>query len=140
MYSLNQITWGSLIGGPLAGAWMISRNYLFMDMPEMYSRARIIGFSLAAIALIVVIYLPEDIPGIAIAMSLVLLVRLAAEGFQKKYINNRESSNISYTSNLSTAGVGLASLILSAVFIFTYFFIMVLIAPDLLPSSLFEDI
>jgi hypothetical protein len=55
-YTPGQITWAAFLGGPLAGFWFISKNFLFLNEPEKAKTAIAYGvaasFVLGAIVLV----------------------------------------------------------------------------------------
>jgi hypothetical protein len=56
LYSINQILWTTLLGGPFAGVFMIADNFNTLSEPSKKRQVLIIGFSLCLVAVIVGIY------------------------------------------------------------------------------------
>jgi hypothetical protein len=56
LYSVSQIGVATFIGAPLAGCWLMARNFARLNMPDKARRTRLYGL-LSTVALIVVAYL-----------------------------------------------------------------------------------
>jgi hypothetical protein len=62
LYTVRQIGIASFLGGPAAGAWFISRNYVALSQPEKVRRVLVLGGVVTAALVPLALLLPESTP------------------------------------------------------------------------------
>ena len=85
LYSINQILWTTLLGGPFAGVFMIADNFNTLSEPSKKKQVLIIGFGLCLVAVIIGIYIGNYFPnssGVVYAGILAGAIRLVAKSMQ----------------------------------------------------------
>jgi hypothetical protein len=96
LYSINEISLASLIGGPLAGFYLISTNFEVLDKKSLSNTNFILGIIAAIFLGVVIVLIPQDImdkvPGILIPALFVPPIYFYAKKVQgqeiKEYFNN----------------------------------------------------
>jgi hypothetical protein len=107
MYSPGQIAGATFLGGPLGGAWLLSRNYQRLGEP---GKART-ALGLGVVATIVLFTLAFAIPKLSsIGLLPVFLMWGIAKALQDNAYHRHLSLHGPRGSSWRTAGVGLASL------------------------------
>jgi hypothetical protein len=137
MYSVNQITLTSILGGPLAGVYMLAKNYGIADLRVLEMNVQLIGYLLAALALIIAIYLPESAPGVVYAGLLVGGIRIFANAKQSELIETTLKEHASPISNWRCFAIGILFLIATMVVLFALIFALDPIG--LLPEWYYEN-
>ncbi|MCX5707749.1 MAG: hypothetical protein NTY14_02005 [Candidatus Omnitrophica bacterium] len=61
LYSINEISIAALIGGPLAGFYLISRNFKALDKKSLSTISFVIGIIATIFLAVVIVFIPQDI-------------------------------------------------------------------------------
>jgi len=106
MYSPGQATLAAFLGGPVSGAWLLSRNYKRLRQPG-HARAALIAGIVATIALLAVAYLvPENFPNAPFAIVGVVLVHHFAKHYQGSAFEDHQRTGGKRASSWKAVGVG----------------------------------
>jgi hypothetical protein len=62
LYSPRQIFFGAFLGGPLAAAWLMSRNYLVLEDTERAKQTLWLGPLVTLLVLMVAFMMPPEVP------------------------------------------------------------------------------
>ena len=139
MYTLNQITGVSLLGGPFSGVYLIAKNFSLMEMPKERKATELLGYGLALIAMIGAIYLPENAPGVVYAGILAGIIRLTAKNIQDDLIAAQLKEGRLRASNWKCFGIGILFLICTFVIGFALIIVLDMFAPGVLPEWLYQN-
>jgi len=109
MYKVSGVGLATFLGSPLAGGWLIARNYHALGQPEKAARA--IGYSVVGTiaVLILAFFLPERVPGFLVSLPPLVAVTQIARHYQGDRIAEYTSAGRTY-SNWRAFGVGLLAL------------------------------
>jgi len=69
LYTPRQAGFGTFLGGPLAGIYMLYRNFLAMNKPEQANTTLVIGLACCLALTVVLPFLPEHFPGAPIPVA-----------------------------------------------------------------------
>lgn len=136
MYTLNQITFTSLLGSPIVGVYMMYRNLVAFNTMNLALKTLFIGLLVSVIALVGTIYLPEKSPGLGYAAVLVGILRLVASKTQGSLIEKSLSNGVGSASNWRCFGLGLIFLVITLSGLFAI--ALVLGVLGLLPATMYE--
>jgi uncharacterized membrane protein YiaA len=90
LYTLNQILWTTLLGGPFAGVFMIADNFNTLGEPSKKRQVLITGFVLCLAVVLIGIYIGNHSPnssGVVYAGILAGAISLVAKSMQETKIN-----------------------------------------------------
>lgn len=82
-YDMNQISWGTFVGGPMAGCWFLSSNWKLLGEGGPAFRTMVTGFVLTMALLVAVQFLPENIPGFVVPAAYTAIMTAIAKAQQK---------------------------------------------------------
>jgi hypothetical protein len=111
LHSIGQIVAGTFIGGPLAGAWLIARNYRALGEPAQARGALIWGVVATAAMVALVVILPEGTPNGVIPVAYSLVMGQIAHKLQGPRIKAHLEAGGRKGSGWLTVGIGAACLV-----------------------------
>lgn len=112
VYSPIQAALGAFLGGPIASTVFINQNYRAVNNESAQSQSLIIGSLIVLAFILIVPFLPENFPGIIIAIATILATRLIVEKKQFTKEAIEQNDKLTFHSNWRVFGIGLASLII----------------------------
>ena len=132
LYSVGQITLATFLGAPLAGGWLIARNYKALGQPEkagMNLFWSIVG-TLVLIGLAFV--LPDNFPNIGISVVSVIAVKSWADAQFGKLLGRHRAANGKVHSWWRAVGIGVLCLaiMITAIMIVVFLLYMLGILVD----------
>ncbi len=111
MHSIGQIVAATFLGGPMAGAWLMARNYRTLDDKSAANKA-LLGGLLATAALIALLaVLPEGMPNGVIPVAYTLILGQIAHKLQGPQIKAKLEGGGPKGSHWVTAGIGVLCLV-----------------------------
>src|SRR5215475_7039667 len=123
VYSPNQVAFGTFVGGPVAGAFVLWSNFRAVGNNVGARQTLIWGALLALLLLLVVPFLPDKLPGtgMPIVVALSLTARALADKYQLSKSAIQESEQYAFQSNWYLFGISIVMLVA----FFTVFFLWV---------------
>ncbi len=123
MFTINQITLTSMLGGPFVGVYMLTKNFSISGKYEDEEKIQQVGYFLAMVAIIIAIKLPESSPDVVYAGLLVGIIRFVAKSKQKHLIQASIDKGIPKQSNWKCFVLGLLSLVCTSALIMLMIFV-----------------
>ncbi len=91
VWSIGQISFASIVGGPIAGVYLMSRNAKVFGKPHLADQLIFLGFVFSTIIFTILFCIPtallEQIPKIVIPVTYTALVQEYARHYQKESIH-----------------------------------------------------
>jgi hypothetical protein len=115
LYSPRQIYTGALVGGPLAGAWLISRNFTLLSKSSDCRKTLLVGLVAVAGLFPVLLILPKSFPPVVIPIAYSYPFYYFAE---RRFIASADSGvtlRKGWRTWLTVIGVGVAWLVLTVI-------------------------
>lgn len=127
LYSQRAIILATFIGGPLATGYLIRENYLSFNKPSQGRQALLISV-IATVGLFAAMFmLPEaiidKIPSIVIPAIYTGIAYAVVEQLQGKLLDQHQQAGNEFYSRWKAAGVGLVSLIILSIGLFSYVYL-----------------
>jgi hypothetical protein len=104
LYSITQIGVAAFLGGPMAGCWLISRNYRELDNHSAFATSVVTGLFGTIALLAVVIMLPEDFPTIPLHVACVVVISQIAKQLQGETLTAHQAAGGSFASWWAAVG------------------------------------
>ncbi|MDD8058327.1 hypothetical protein [Shewanella metallivivens] len=133
-----QITGASLIGGPLAGFYLLHKNFKVLGQSSSAKLSLNLGFTFALLLVLVVIFAPENFNGIVFAGIYCGLIRMYAEKIQGEHYSKYIENGGSKASHWQWFLTGIISLLIFLLVAFIVAFLLMSFAPDTLPDHWYE--
>ena len=129
LYSERWIWFASYIGGPLAGCYLMSKNFELLGKIDYAKKSFKIGIFSMALFFLGLIFVPSSIIDIIPSYSLPIIYTLIIASFVKKYQGNElkehfNSGGKKY-SGWKVTGISILSLIITLI----YYLILVFVIP-----------
>lgn len=115
IYSPNQVMAGAFIGGPVGLIWFLHANFLTLGNDEMAKKTLACGVALVVALLVILPWLPENFPSIAISVTYMAVGQQIAIRHQMTREAITASALYRRHSNWRVFGVGLLCLVASVV-------------------------
>ncbi len=91
VYSFGQVIAATIIGGPFAGVYMMSKNFKALNQQGLAQKSMQIGFALSALLFLILILLPDDIAGkiptLTVPTAYTIAIIFAMKELQNKELN-----------------------------------------------------
>lgn len=113
LYSTKGVMAGTLLGGPLTGAYLLSKNYKALNQPEKVGKTWFFGI-LIFLFIIVLAIVAKQIPQVLFVVLYAWMGQFAAQKLQGSLLDKHAAEGGSFYSNWKAAGVGL---IVSVIFV-----------------------
>jgi hypothetical protein len=111
LYSPGQVTLATLLGTPVAGAILMASNYRGLGDPKQ-ARSILIGGAIFTAALIILAFvLPEDFPGVSLAVPSVVAMHVVAKKVQGPAYDEHLRKGGEKASGWQAAGIGVLCLV-----------------------------
>jgi hypothetical protein len=118
LYTINQGSCATFLGGPLGGAILLALNYKQLNAPQSARQAAVIGV-LATFALVpLVLVLPERTPNAVLPVAYTILFRIIAERLQGAELKSRMEAGAESQSWWRTLGITVVALLCTAIVLF----------------------
>ncbi len=124
LFSIPQITGGSLFGSPLAGVYMMARNYKLTGDEEKSRLTLILGIICIAVFFGLIFLLPESTPDALISALSVGIIAIVASNRQSDLIKSHFARGGEKASFGSVAGISLLSMLIVGIAIFGTIFLL----------------
>lgn len=82
-YDMNQISWGTFLGGPMAGCWFLSTNWRLLGEGGTAFRTLVTGIVGTMAMLVAIQFLPDNIPHFIIPAAYTAVLASVAKAHQK---------------------------------------------------------
>ena len=129
VYSEGWIWFASYIGGPLAGCYLMSKNFEALGKDEYAKKSFKIGVIVTGLFFLALVFIPQVVMKLIPSYLIPLLYTLIISSYFKKYqsqeIKNYINSGGKKHSGWNVVGISIVSLIIT----FIYYLILVLIIP-----------
>jgi len=124
LYSQKAVMIGTLLGGPLAGGYLLAKNYKALNQPEKIGRTWI--FSIIAFALLMVLafIVPEQVPGFVYFFLYAWMGHFAAQKLQGSFLQKHASEGGVFYSNWKAAGIGIIVALVFVLIVLAAFLLM----------------
>ena len=126
IYSPNQVAFGSFVGGPLAVMFVLWSNFRALGNDLGARQTLIWGALFVLLLFLVVPFLPDMPPSMALPVAYALTARHVAEKYQLSKTAIQESEQYAFQSNWNVFGISVAilagSLIVLFIVLFLWFF------------------
>ena len=126
LYSSGQITGATLLGTPIAGAWLMAQNYKAMGLDLFARQAIIFGIIGTLIVLVLAVVLPENTPNILLPAIYTVIVQVIARAKQGADFLAHIANGGFKHSNWRVVGIGVVFM----VFVFLFFAAVLLVMPE----------
>ncbi len=107
MYSPNQISIGTYLGGPFAAIYFLKRNFDALNKEDLSKKTMQTGIFFSIIILAIMPFIPENTPNILIPMLYLIPVMMVVEKHQMKKAEILESSEYDFQSNWKVFGMSI---------------------------------
>ena len=107
MYSPNQISLGTYLGGPFAAIYFLKRNFDALNKEDLSKKTMQIGILFSIIILAIMPFIPESTPNILIPMLYLIPVIMVVGKHQMKKEEIIESSEYDFQSNWNVFGMSI---------------------------------
>lgn len=132
LWSLGQILFASYLAGPIAGCYLLGRNYKVLGKPEHSKKCYIAGFIGTILLSVALSFIPEDliekIPRIIIPVTYSLLIKELARVYQGKIIEEKMKEGSKRYSHFWCFLVTSSLLVIQLLFLFLFLFLCVSIS------------
>jgi hypothetical protein len=124
VFSPTQAAAGAFLGGPMAAVYFIKQNFGALENTDLVKKTYILGTVIVALLVLVLPFLPESFPNMAIPIATIISTRLLVENlqFKKEDISNNE--NLDFHSNWRVFFIGLISLVIFMVIAISFMMIL----------------
>jgi len=133
-----QITGASLIGGPLAGFYLLHKNFKVLGQLSSAKLSLYLGFICTFLVVLVVTFAPENFNGIVFAGIYCGLIRMYAEKTQGEYYSKHIENEGVKASQWQWFLTGIVSMLIFFIVAFVVVFLLMSFAPDILPEHWYE--
>lgn len=82
VYTKGQIFWGTMLGGPLSAIYFLRQNFLAQEDFERSGKTITYGLIFFLLLVIVIPFLPENIPSLPFAIAYAFCARAIYDGYQ----------------------------------------------------------
>ena len=123
LYSPTQVACGT-IGGPVGLIYFLWANFSALGKISSARKTLIFGAILVLGLIVLIPFLPENVPSSAFTIAYILIARGVAEKFQKTKQEISDSPHLVFHSNWRVFGFGLLSLLGSAIVIMGPLFVL----------------
>lgn len=124
LFTVGQITTASALGAPIAGCFLLARNYKELGKVDEGRKALIWGVVSTALILLLSLVLPQKFPSSALSIGYCFAMFKLARRLQGASISSHMAAGGAKGSWAMTIGVGVASLVV--IFILIFGFVIVL--------------
>jgi hypothetical protein len=138
LYSPWQVTGAALLGGALAGLWLVADNFLVLGKPSKARKVRIAAIGIALAILVFAIFGPELRSNTVFAALCAAFVRFYAISSYGHAYETHIGSGGPKRPQWQWVVAGLAGLGATMAIGMALFFGLAAVAPDLLPDRFFE--
>jgi hypothetical protein len=138
LHSTWQITGASLIGGPLAGFYLLHKNFNVLGQSSSAKLSLNLGLVFAFLLVFAAIFAPENSSGIVFAGVYCGLIKMYAEKTQGAYYSEHIENGGSKASQWQWFLTGIISMAIFFVVAFVVAFLLMTFAPDILPDHWYE--
>lgn len=111
MYSPNQISLGTYLGGPFAAIYFLKRNFDALNKEDLSKKTMQIGILFSIIILATMPFIPENTPNLLIPMLYLIPVIIVVGKHQMKKEEIIESSEHDFQSNWKVFGMSIVWLL-----------------------------
>jgi hypothetical protein len=125
LYKVSHIYFSTFLGGPLAGAYLLSENYKSLNNFEAAKRTWfvVVLFCVGLILALVLVPLPDKVPNFIVPLAYSLVARYFAEKEQKIKIEQEMTLGAVYFSIWRVLLITLISFIILTAILLTTFFL-----------------
>ncbi|RXJ88086.1 hypothetical protein [Arcobacter sp. CECT 8985] len=124
VYSPMQGALGGFLGGPLASLYFIKQNYSALNNDEGMSKTLLLGGVVIFVLLVVLPFLPEKFPNMAIPIATIITTRLIIEKYQFSKEDILSNEELSFQSNWKVFWVSLLSLVILIMLFLSIMFLL----------------
>ena len=111
LFSPVQIFFGAFLGGPLASAWLMSRNYLALERAERAKQTLWLGVLFTVLVLMVAFMLPETVPNAVWPIAYSIGIYYYGKNQFGEITQRHYAAGGAKPSSWRVAGVGVASVV-----------------------------
>jgi len=112
LFSPGQVYTGSMLGGPLAAAYFIKKNFDALGNEQGSKRAVILGISFAVLLILILPFLPSKTPNMVIPIAYSFAAYQVVKQYQRTKEQIAESAEYVFHSAWRVAGIGLFSMVI----------------------------
>lgn len=106
LYSKKAVMIGTLLGGPMAGGYMLAKNFRTVNRAEKSSKVWSIA-SAAFLGLIMLTFIvPQQVPSFLFIFLYAWMGHFAAQKLQGEFLDKHEAEGGRFYSNWKAAGIG----------------------------------
>ncbi|WP_346838129.1 hypothetical protein [Microbulbifer sp. SAOS-129_SWC] len=124
IYSPNQITAGSFLGGPIAAIYFLRSNYLIIGKLEHAKKVLVFGILFIIILIGIIPFVPENLPNLFIPFVYTLAAKQIAAATQPSREEIDKDTRYSFPSNWKVLGITLISAIIFIIVLAAAMFFM----------------
>lgn len=117
LYSPTQAGIAAFLGGPLAGAYVIRKNFLALDDADNAKNFGRAGLILTVLLVLIIPFLPEKMPNAAIGIVWVVLTTQVLKKFHPSKEQIESSPEYDFRSNWTVVGAAIVSMLITATFL-----------------------
>jgi len=125
LYSPNQVGCAAFFGGPFAAVFVLWRNFCALGKGVAARQTLIWGALFSLALLLVVPFLPDKFPNLAMPIAYTLAARLSADKYQLSKLAIQESEHYAFQSNWNVSGIIFAMFIAFMIIVFSWVFALV---------------
>lgn len=123
LYSKKAVMIGTMLGGPLAGAYLLAKNFKTVNKSERVAQAWTIGIIAFFVLILLGFFILEQVPNFLFIFFYAWMGHFAAEKMQGDFLDKHEEEGGTFYSNWRAAGIGV---IAAAIFLALLFGVLFL--------------
>jgi hypothetical protein len=113
LYSKRAVMIGTLVGGPLAGGYMLAKNFKTIEKPEKTSQAWTVAVAAIFGIILLAVIIPRQVPDFLFIFLYAWMGYFAAHKMQGRFLDSHEENGGKFHNNWKAAGIGLIVALIS---------------------------
>src|SRR5579875_1680157 len=106
LYSGKGVTIATLLGGPLAGGYLIAKNFKALNQPEKIGRTWSYSIVVFILVIALAVIMPPQVPQILFVVLYAWMGRFAAQKLQGSLLDKHAAEGGKFYNNWNAAAVG----------------------------------
>lgn len=137
-YTAAQVAFGAFLGGPLAGIFMLAKNFKRLGMEDHAATTGFWGLILIVPFTFAMFLIPESVPGAAVPAAICVIFMALVKNYQQAGIDDLEKSGTIRFTHWRMIGVALAALLITLAIAYAMILFIQSVAPEL-AAKLFPE-
>jgi len=137
-YTAAQVSFGAFLGGPLAGVFMLAKNFKRLGMEDHAATTGFWGLILIVPFIFAMFLIPESVPGVAVPAAICVIFMSLVKNYQQAGIDDLEKSGTIRFTHWRMIGVTIVALLITVALSYAMMLFIQLVAPEL-ASKIFPE-